>query len=322
MQLAALSAAVGILFTGVVSAQVDGDYPTKSVRVVVASAPGGGSDVQARIIAQKLGESFKPPFIIENRAGGGSTIGYAYVAKSAPDGYVLLAAAPTLTYSPALMSNVPYDPVKDFAPVSLAARSPFLLLVNPATPAYTVKTLVALARSKPGALDAGVGSSGSFTHLAAAYFASAAGIKLNIVPYKDIGQVTVDGIAGQIQMLFGNVVANLSQVKAGKLRALAITSAARATALPEMPTIGESGVPGYDVNTWLGWLAPAGTTGSIINRLSIEITRAVRAPEIARKLVENGGEGVGGPPEEFRQIIASEIPRWKKIVKESGMRIE
>jgi tripartite-type tricarboxylate transporter receptor subunit TctC len=213
------------------------------------------------------------------------------------------------------------DPVKGFAPISIVASFPFMLLTHPALPAQSVKDLIALARSKPGALDWGV-SSGSFSHLAAAYFVSAANIKVTFIPYKGTGQVLIDALAGRVQAFFGNVLSYLPHVRLGRLRALAISSVERSSALPELPTISESGVPGYDANGWHGWVAPAGTPTAVVSKLSAELARVVRSPDLATTLVRDGGNPVGSTPEQFRQRIAAEVPRWRKVVKDSGMRVE
>ncbi len=301
-------------------AQGAANYPTRPVRVIVAVAPGGGTDLLARMLSQKLSETLKRQFVVENRAGGGNAIGYGFVAESAPDGYTLLAATPSLTFGPALRPDFP-DPIKGFAPISLVASFPFMLLMHPSLPVKSVKELIALARAKPGALDWGV-SSGSFSHLVAAYFVSAADIKVTFIPYKGTGQVLIDAIAGRVQAFFGNVLSYLPQVKSGRLRALAVSSAERSSALPELPTISESGVRGYDVSGWHGWVAPAGTPTAIVSKLSAEFAKAVRSPDVAKTLVRDGGNPIGSTPDQFRQLIAAEVPRWRKVVKDSRMRVE
>ncbi len=303
-------------------AQGVADYPAKPVRVIVASSPGGGIDTPARMLAQKLSENLNRQFVVENRPGAGNTIGYGLVAQSAPDGHTLGAVSVSLTYSPALRPDVLYHPVKDFVPISLVTKYPLLLVAHPALPVKSAKELIALARAKPGALDMGVGSSGSTTHLAAAYFASAANIKVTLIPYKGGGQVMVDLIAGQIHMFFGPVLPTLPHVKSGRLRALAVSSAERSSALPELPTISESGLRGYDMTAWHGWVAPAGTPPAIVRKLSAEIANAVKSPDVAKKMAEDGAEPIGSTPDQFRQLIAAEIPRWRKVVKDSGMRVE
>lgn len=296
------------------------DYPAKPVRVIVPTAPGGGTDIPARMFAQILSESLRRPFVVDNRGGGGGVIGASLVAKSTPDGYTLLAVAPIFTIAPALNPDLPYDPITDFVPISLVMKGPYLLLVNPSLPVKSVKELIALAKSKPGALDIGVASGGG-SHLTAALFASMAGIKVTLIPYKGSGPVTIDTISGQLHMFFGNVGSNAPHTKSGRLRTLAVSSAERSSVLPEVPTIAES-IPGFDVTFWHGWLAPAGTPVAIVRKLNAELAKAVRSPGVIKKLAEDGGEPVGSTPENFRELISVEIPRWRKVVKEAGIRAE
>lgn len=314
-------ALVTIASVSISRAQEKTDYPLKPVRVIVASGAGGPSDVQARLLAQKLSESLKRQFVIENRPGGGGTIGYGIAAKAAPDGYTLLSVVPTLTYSPALHANLPFDPVRDFSPISLTARAPYIVAVHPALPVRSIKELIALARSKPGALAMGQ-TNGSPNHLAAAYFISDANVNIRVIPYKVFGQVLIDAMAGDVQLLFGAVANTLPHVKAGKLRAIAVSAAQRATRLPQLPTVAESGVPGYDVTGWYGWVAPAGTPAPVVNLLSRELARAIRSPDIMKTLAEDGADPVGSTPAEFQKLIAEEVPRWLNIVKAAGMRME
>lgn len=314
-------ALVTIASVSISRAQEKTDYPLKPVRVIVASGAGGPSDVQARLLAQKLSESLKRQFVIENRPGGGGTIGYGVAAKAAPDGYTLLSVVPTLTYSPALHANLPFDPVRDFSPISLTARAPYIVAVHPALPVRSIKELIALARSKPGALAMGQ-TNGSPNHLAAAYFISAANVNIRVIPYKVFGQVLIDAMAGDVQLLFGAVANTLPHVKAGKLRAIAVSAAQRATRLPQLPTVAESGVPGYDVTGWYGWVAPAGTPAPVVNLLSRELALAIRSPDIMKTLAEDGADPVGSTPAEFQKLIAEEVPRWLNIVKAAGMRME
>ena len=297
------------------------DYPLKPVRVIGAFSAGGGNDLQARMVAQKLSESFKRQFVVENHSGGGNTAGYGLAAKAPADGYTLLSIPAAFTFAKALRPDLPYDPVTDFAPISLVARSPYLLLTHPTLPVKTVRDLIALAKTKPDALNMGV-TNGSSTHLAAVYFARAANIKVTLIPYKGVGQVTIDTISGQVHTCFGSVLVALSHAKAGRLRALAVSSLERSAVLPQLPTISESGVSGYDMSAWNGWMAPAGAPPAIVSKLSVELARAVKSAEIAKILAEEGGEPVGSTPEQFRQLIAAEVPRWSRMVKDAGMRVE
>ncbi len=316
-----LIAAVAMLPPAPAHAQNPSDYPAKPVRVIVPTATGAATDLLARILAQKLGERFRRSFVVENHTGAGYTLGYDLVAKAAPDGYTLMASSTALSFVPALRPDLPYDPVKDFESISLVSKAPFLLLVHPGLPVKSTRDLIALARSRPDAIAMGV-ANGSTTHLVSAWFIAAAQIRLTLVPYKGSGQVMVETIAGQIQSLFGNVLAALPYVKAGRLRALAVTTAERSAVLPELPAIAEAGVAGFDVSTWHGWLAPAGTPPAIVRKLSGELAAAVKSPDIAKKLAEDGGEPIGGSPERLRDLIAVEVPRWRKVVRDAGMRVE
>jgi tripartite-type tricarboxylate transporter receptor subunit TctC len=297
-------------------------YPVRPVRVLVGLAPGGGTDIQTRLIAQKLSEHLGRPFVVENRTGAGGTVAYALVAKSPPDGYTLLGVASGYSITPAVFSRLSYDPVNDFNPVSLAIEAPILLLVHPAVPARNVKELIALAKARPNALDFGSAGHGTSTHMAMELFKSMAGVKLVHVPYKGTGQALADLLAGQIPVLFGNILSCLPYVKAGRLRALAVTSSERSAAMPELPSIAEAGVPGYNTTTWHGWLAPAGTSKAIVQRLSTEIAKVVRSPEVMDKMSGDGAVAVGSTPEHFTRYLVAEIVRWRKVVRDTGVRVE
>jgi len=319
--IAAISAS--LLVPGAACAQGAAEsYPVRPVRVVVGLAPGGATDIQTRLFAQKLSESFNRPFVVENRTGAGGTVAYAQVAKSPPDGYTLLGVAGGYTITPAVYSKLPYDPVKDLAPISLLAQAPFLLLTHPSLPVTTVKDLLALARAKPGVLDCASAGHGTSTHMAFELLRTLAGVKITHVPYKGTGQALVDAMAGQVHMLFGNVLSTLTHVRAGRLRMLGVTTAKRSTVLPELPTIAESGVPGYENSTWHGWLAPAGTPPAILNRLNAELVKSTRAPDVVERLAPDGGEPVGSTAEQFARYIAADMARWSKLVKETGIRFE
>lgn len=315
--------AASLLVPGAVCAQGTAEpYPVRPVRVVVGLAPGGATDIQTRLFAHKLSESFNRSFVVENRTGAGGTVAYAQVAKSPPDGYTLLGVAGGYTITPAVYSKLPYDPVRDFAPISLVVQAPFLLLTHPSLPVTTVKDLLALARAKPGVLDCASAGHGTSTHMAFELLRALAGVKITHVPYKGTGQALVDAMAGQVHMLFGNVLSSLTHVRAGRLRALGVTTARRSTVLPELPTIAESGVPGYENSTWHGWLAPAGTPPAILNRLNAELVKSTRAPDVVERLAPDGGEPVGSTAEQFARYIAADMARWSKLVKETGIRFE
>jgi tripartite-type tricarboxylate transporter receptor subunit TctC len=318
-----LCASIALTCTGTnAHAQSTSAYPVKPVRVVVGLAPGGGTDIQTRLIAQKLTDALGRPFIVENRTGAGGTVAYALIAKSPPDGHTLLGVASGYSIAPAVYAQLPYDPIADFAPISLAIEAPFLLLTHPAVPARNARELIALAKARPGALDFGSAGQGSSTHMAMELFKSMAGVKLTHIPYKGTGPALSDLIAGQIPMLFGNILSCLPHVKAERLRALGVSSARRSAAIPGVPTIAESGLPRYADTTWHGWLAPAGTPQSIVMRLSSEIAKAVKSPDIVEKIASDGGEAIGSTPEQFLRLLGEEIARWRKVARAADVRIE
>jgi tripartite-type tricarboxylate transporter receptor subunit TctC len=302
-------------------AQTD-SYPAKPVRLVVGLAPGGATDIQARLFAQKLTESTGRSFIVENRPGAGGTIAYAQVAKSPPDGYTLMSISSGYTITPSIYSKLSYDPLRDFTPVSMLVQAPFLLLVHPSLPVKSVKELLALARARPGVLDAASAGQGSSTHMAFELFRTLTHAKITHIPYKGTGPALVDAIAGQVHMLFGNVLSTLAHVRGGRLRALGVTTARRSKVLPDLPTLDEAGVRGYENSTWFGVIVPAGTPAAIVGRLNAELVKASRAPEIIERIAPDGGEPVGTTPEQFGKHIATEIARWRKVVKDAGIRIE
>ena len=303
-------------------AQQADTYPTKPVRVVVGLAPGGGTDIIARLLTAKLSENLKRTFIVENRTGAGGTVAYALVAKAAPDGHTLLAVASGYAITPAVYPKLSYDPIKDFTPVSVVVQAPLVLMAHPALPARSVKDLLALARNPRMNLDAASAGHGTSNHLALALFNSLAKVNIAHVPYKGTGQALVDLMAGQVQVMFGNILSSLQYIKIGRIRALAVTSATRSSAMPDLPTVIESGVPGYETTTWHGWLGPAGLPADIVAKLNNELARAVRSRDVLDKLSDDGGEPVAGTPEQFRSHIVSEIARWKKVVREAGIRVE
>lgn len=297
-------------------------YPARPVRIIVGLAPGGATDIQARLFAQKLSENVGRSFVVENRTGAGGTIAYAQAAKSPPDGYTLLGVTSGYTITPAVYSKLPYDPVRDFAPISLVVQAPFLLLTHPSLPVRSVKDLLALARAKPLMLDCASAGHGSSTHMAFELFRTMAGVKITHIPYKGTGPALIDAMAGQVHMLFGNVLSSLMHVKTSRLRALAVTTPRRSTVLPDLPTITESGVPGYENSTWFGLLAPAGTPAAVLNKLNAELVKASQSPDIVERIAPDGGEPVGSTPEQFGRHIAAEITRWRKVVKDAGMKVE
>jgi tripartite-type tricarboxylate transporter receptor subunit TctC len=298
------------------------DYPAKPVRVIVGQAPGGGNDIQTRIFAHKLTDALGRAFVVENRTGAGSVLSYRTVAGSPPDGYTLLAASGGFTIAPAVHHNLGYDPVKDLAPISLVVQAPFLLMAHPSLPVKSVKDLVALARARPGTLTYGSAGQGSSTHLAYALFTALARLDITHVPYKGTGPALVDAMSGQVHTLIGNVLSSLQFAKSGKLRALGVTSAKRSPAVPDLPTLAESGVTGYESSTWHAWFAPAGTPQTIVVKLNAELAKSAKAPDVISRLAPDGGEPVGSSPEQLRQFVASDIARWRKVVKDAGIKLD
>jgi len=311
--------AAAVLLPGAVGAQGAAGYPQKPVRVIVAQGAGGNADVQARLFGAKLGESLGRQFVVDNRPG--RHIAWTLVARAPADGYTLLVVLPDFTYAPALFSNLPVDPVRDFAPLSLMSRTPYLLVVNPSLPAKSVKDLVALAGSNPGKLNFGGGISGSGTHLMAVSLFTLADIRASYVPYKGVAQAVVDILAGQIDAGFTTGSA-VTHIKSGKLRALGISTPARSRMLPDIPTIAEQGVRGFDAAAFHGWAAPAGTPPALVAKLGAELAGIARSPDVAAALANDNSEPVGSTPGEFRQFIAAEIPRWRKLVQDSGIKAD
>jgi tripartite-type tricarboxylate transporter receptor subunit TctC len=295
-------------------------YPGRPVRIVVPFAPGGPNDIIARLVARKLGEAQGQPFVVENRAGAGGNIGTDFVAKSTPDGYTLLSAGPGSLIINPLIGKVPYDTQRDFAPITLMARAPNVLVAHPSLPARSVKELIALARARPGAINYGSGGNGSTPHLSAALFAAMTGVTLTHVPYKGTAPATADLIGGQVQIAFLGIPAVLPHLKSGKLRALAVTGLRRSPELPDVPTVDESGVPGYEVSPWYGLLAPAGVPRAIVARLAVATANIVRTPEIREKLALQGAEAEGSTPQEYAAAIRADTATWVRVVEETGLR--
>jgi len=301
------------------TAAAQGGYPAKPVRLIVGQAPGGATDVVARLVALKLGENLGQTVVVENRTGAAGSIGAAFVAKSPTDGYNLLVVSSSYAINPSLYKDLPFDPVKDLVPVTLIAEAPFLLVVHPSMPVRSVKELVSLAKARPGALNFASGGNGSSGQLAGELFKYLAGIDLVHIPYKGAGPALVDVIAGQVHMTFGSVLSTLGHVKNGRLRALGVTSARRSVAAPQLPTLAEAGVKGYRTTTWYGLLAPANTPAPIINRLVADMQKAIDSPEIKNRLLGDGAEPAAGTPKQFQDFLASEMIRAREIIQRAGV---
>jgi tripartite-type tricarboxylate transporter receptor subunit TctC len=295
------------------------EYPSRSVHIVVPFAPGGPNDLIVRLVTQGLAERLGQPVLVDNRPGAGGNIGTDFVAKSIPDGYTLLSAGPGSLIINPLMAKAPYDTQRDFAPVTIMARAPNVLAVHPSVPARSISELIALARAHPGAINYASGGNGSTPHLSAALFAAMAGIELTHVPYKGTAPATADLVGGQVQIAFLGIPAVLPHLKSGRLRALAVTGLRRSPELPDIPTVDESGVPGYEVSPWYGLLAPAVTPRAIVARLAGETARIVRAVDTREKLALQGAEAAGTTPEEYAEVIRADTATWTRVIANAGL---
>ncbi|MGZ5162356.1 MAG: tripartite tricarboxylate transporter substrate binding protein [Burkholderiales bacterium] len=297
-------------------------YPDHPVRVVVPFPAAGGTDILARLLVQRMAERLGANFVIDNRAGAGGTIGTEIVAKATPDGYTILVASSSHTINPSVYKKIGYDPARDFAPVTLIASGPGLLVVHPSVPAKNVKELIALAKSRPGQLIYASAGNGTPPHLAAELFKSMAGVDLVHIPYKGNVPAFVDLLSGAVSLSFPTITSGLPQVRSGKLRALGVTSKERSTVVPDVPTIAESGLPGYEATTWYGMLAPAKTRTLIITKLHDQMIEVLKLPDIREKLLAQGLEPVGNRPDQFAAIISMELVKWSKVVAAAGVKAE
>lgn len=299
------------------------NYPTKTVRIIAGSAPGAAVDFNARLAAQKLTEAFGQAVVVEQRTGASGTIGTEYVAKSPPDGYTLaLGSMATLCVVPHLYAKIGYDPVKDFAPVTIIAASPFVVDVHPSVPARNLKELIALARANPGKLTFGTAGPGSVSHLGIEMLKSMANVNFLHVPYKGVAPAMISLLGGETDLLYDPVLTSLPHVKAGKIRALAVGASKRSPLLPEVPTVAESGVPGFEASSWFGIVAPAATPREIVARLHATLVRTIGDKEVTQRLLSQGMEPVLNTPEQFAERIRQELPRWGKLVRAAGIKAE
>jgi len=298
-------------------------FPAKPVKLVVPFPPGGPLDAVGRAIADKLSQMWNQPVVVDNKPGAGGNIGADFVAKSPPDGYtVVMGALSTHAVNPSLYPALPYDAVKDFAPITLVAVTPNVLVVNPSLPVDSVKELIAYAKANPGKLSFGSGSTGSAGHLAGELFKVDTGVDMVHVPYKGGAPAMQALLAGDTQLMFDNLANSMPQVKAGKLRALAVTTSQRSKLVPELPTMAEAGVPGFDISTWFGLLAPAGTPAAVIAKWNADVTRILEAPEMRERLAAQGAEAVPTTPPQFGAFIAAELAKYARIVKASGAKVD
>ena len=298
------------------------DYPSRPVRIVVPSPPAGGTDIVARVLAQHFSKAFAQPFFVENKPGAGNMIGIESVARATPDGYTLLVTASTLALNSVLYKKVSYDPVRDFAPITLAASAPNILIVHPALPARSLAEFIALAKSRPGQLTYGTPGIGTSPHMSMELLKSMAGIDLRHIPYRGTAAAVTDVISGQIAASFANALTARPQIEAGRVRALAVSGPRRVAALPEVPPVAEAGVPNYVAMQWYGLLAPAGTSSAIIARVHAEAIKALRTAEMKERLAIDGAEAVGSSPAEFAMLIRNELEKWARVARSANIEPE
>jgi len=330
MHVKSMTQALGLMLAAVtlqahpaLAADLSTQYPNKPIRFIMPYPVGGSIDLSGRVIAQQLGDNLGQQIVVDNRTGAGGTLGTEQAAHAAPDGYtIVMGGTGTLAISPGLGRKLGYDPLTDFAPVTLLATTPYVLVVHPSVPANSVRELIALAKSQPGKLIYASGGSGSAPHLIGEIFRAKAGVNVLHVPYKGSTPAKIDLMGARVQMFFTGIPSVSSELRAGTLRAIGVTSAKRAPALPELATIAESGVPGFDVSPWFGMLAPAHTPQSLVRRLNHETLKVLQTPSIRDRLVRDGVEPVGNTPQEFAVFIRSEMKKWAQAVKDSGAKVE
>jgi tripartite-type tricarboxylate transporter receptor subunit TctC len=316
-------AALALLCVLLPAAVVAQNYPSKPIRLIVAFPPGGSTDIIARIVGQKLGERLGQQVVIDNRGGAGGTIGTEIAARAAPDGYTLtMGTTSTHVIAAGVYSKLRYDPLKDFAPLTLVASTPYLLVVNPGVKANTLKEFIALAKSQPGKLNYASAGTGTTTQLAMEMLKTAAGIDIVHVPYNGNGPANTATLGGQVQALFGSMPAVLAQAKAGRLRPLAVGTAKRSPSLPDVPTVAESGYPGFEASLWLGFFAPAGTPQPILKRLHSELVAIAQSPEMKEQFERNGAESATNTPAEFSKLVRTETEKYVKVIKAAGIKVE
>jgi tripartite-type tricarboxylate transporter receptor subunit TctC len=313
---------VGICAHAATAIAAEPVFPTKPIRMIVAVPPGGPADTLARLVAPRLTESLGQTVVIDNRPGANGIIAYETTARATPDGHTFTAVAAGVVINASLYPKIPYDPLKDFAPITLGITVPNILVVHPSVSASSVKDLVALAKAKPGTLAFASAGNGTSGHLALEVFRMHAGVDVTHVPYKGGGPALAEVLAGQVQALFSIALAAMPHIKAGKLRALAITSAKRSRVAPELPTVAEAGFPGFEVIGWFGWLAPAATPRAIVTRLNAELVRVLRLPDVRDRLLNQSTEPVGNTPQEFAAFMKSEHEKWSKVIKAAHIKVE
>lgn len=308
------------VLSGIAAAAEASGYPAKPVRMIIGFAPGGGTDIVGRIVALKLSEQWPYPVVVDNRPGAGSTIGTDIAARATPDGHTIQTVSMSHALNVSLYRKLPYDPVKDFAHVILLARAPNVLVAHPSVPARSVKELIEYAKSRPGKLNFSSSGTGGVSHLSGELFRLAAGIEIVHVPYKGAGPAMTALLSGEVQLMMATAPVALSQIKAGRVRAIAISSRKRSPLAPDLPTIAESGFPGFETDTWYGLIAPARTPRAIIARLNSDLGRVLKMSDVQSQLAQQGAEPAGGSPEEFLAFVKSEIEKWSQVIKAAGIR--
>lgn len=312
---------LGATAFGVTGAQAQA-WPSKPIRVIVPFGAGGVADVTVRLVTERLADKVGQRFVIENQPGPGGIAAARSVLSAGADGHTLALFSNGTAVSVNMFKDLRFDPLKDFAPITLIAEAPFLLVVHPAMPVKTIADLIAVAKAKPDSLTYGSGGVGSSGQMAGELFKYLAGVKLIHVPYKGAGPALIDVIGGQVNMTFGSVISSLGHVRSGKLKTLGVTSAKRARALPDIPTIAEAGVKGYSTTTWYGALAPAHTPAGVVQKLNAEIRKALTAPEVGEHMSRDGAEPVGSSPQQFHEFLSAEMTKWRDLVKNAGVRVE
>jgi tripartite-type tricarboxylate transporter receptor subunit TctC len=318
----ALIGLAGSLPAACLAADAQG-FPERPLRLIVPFVPGGATDIMARTIAAKVNEAWRQPVVVDNRAGGGGTIAAVLAARSPPDGYTWFAGTiSTLATNVATYRKLPYDPLRDFDPVTVTAITPFFIVVHPSVAATTLGELIALAKAQPGKINYGSSGVGGGAHLIVEYFKLTAGIDLFHVPYKGAGQITTELLGGRIQLAFSQPPSAVPYVRAGKLRALATTASRRVSALPDVPVMAEAGLPGFDASSWQGIVLPRGTPSAVTQKILAQVRRILATPELRERLITEGSEPGGMPPDEFRRHIATEIAKWSKVARATGISLD
>lgn len=320
---ASLLASIGITITHALAAGAPAaDYPQRPIRLIVPFAPGGSNDIMARIVGQKFHESMGQQVVVDNRPGASGIIGTTLAAQAPPDGYTVLMMSLTLAVNPSLRRKLPYDTAKDLIPVALVASAPLMLVVNPSIPAKSVKELIAHGKANPGKLNFGSGGPGTTPHLAGEMFKTMAGLQMTHVPYKGGGPALTDLVAGQIQLMLENIPSTLPFVKSGRLRGLAVSGLQRSALIPDLPTLDEAGLKGYEIVGWNGLFVPAGTPKAIVARIHQETVKLLAQPDVKQRLATLGAEAVGSSPAEFARFVKAEIAKWARVVKAAGLKPE